>query len=75
MGTRTFTAVIHKESDSFYSAKCPEVGTESQGPTEDEAIENLREATEVYLSVFELKEMGEPVFRTFEVAMKKKDGQ
>jgi len=73
MATRTFTAVVHKESESFYSAKCPEVGTESQGPTEDEALANLKEATEVYLSVFDFKDMGEPVFRTFEVDIMDKE--
>lgn len=71
METRTFTAVIHKESEQYYTAKCPEVGTESQGPSEDEALRNLKEATEVYLSVFPLKDIGEPVFKTFEATIKK----
>ena len=66
MEKRTFTAIIHKESVQHYSAKCPEIGTESQGGTEDEALDNLREATEVYLSVFPLKDIGEPIFKTFE---------
>lgn len=69
MEKRTFTAVIHKEGEQYYSAKCPEVGTESQGTTENEALANLKEATEVYLSVFPLKDIGEPIFRTFEATV------
>ncbi len=48
MAVRTLTAVIHKEQD-LYVADCPEVGTVSQGYTIEEAIANLREATELYL--------------------------
>ena len=70
MGTMTFTAVIHKESEQFFSAKCPEVGTESQGASLDEALANLKEATEVYLSVFPLKDMGDPIFKTFQANIK-----
>ena len=47
MAERTFTAVIHKEDD-LYVADCPEVGTVSQGRTIEEAIANLKEATELY---------------------------
>lgn len=67
---KTFTAILHQTGDSTYSAKCPEVGTESQGTTLDEALDNLKEATEVYLSLFPLKEMGEPIFKTFAVKVK-----
>lgn len=48
MALRTFTAVIHKEDD-LYVADCPEVGTVSQGYTIEEALANLKEATELYL--------------------------
>jgi len=51
MTVRTFTAVLHKEDD-IYVAECPEVDTVSQGYTIDEAIENLKEATELYLEEF-----------------------
>jgi hypothetical protein len=44
----TFTAVLHKEDDT-YVAECPEVGTVSQGKTVEEAVSNLKEATELYL--------------------------
>ncbi|NPV63442.1 MAG: type II toxin-antitoxin system HicB family antitoxin [Methanotrichaceae archaeon] len=50
----TLTAVIHKEDDTFV-AECPEVGTVSQGKTIEEAAENLKEATELYLVEFPLK--------------------
>ena len=46
MPSRTFTAVIHKE-ESLYVAECPEVGTVSQGSSIEEAITNLKEATEL----------------------------
>lgn len=51
----TFTAIIEKEED-MYIAKCPEVGTVSQGHTIKEAIVNLKEATELYLDEFPIKE-------------------
>jgi predicted RNase H-like HicB family nuclease len=43
----TFTAILHREGD-MYVAECPEVGTVSQGATVEEAVDNLREATELY---------------------------
>jgi predicted RNase H-like HicB family nuclease len=44
----TLTAVLRKEAD-MYVATCPEVGTVSQGVTVEEALANLKEATELYL--------------------------
>ena len=55
MAVQTFTAVIHKEDD-LYVADCPEVGTVSQGHTVEEAIANLKEATELYLEAFPSEE-------------------
>ena len=66
MATRTFTAILHKE-DELYVANCPEVGTVSQGPTVEEALANLREATELYLEEFPLLDIGKPLLTTFEV--------
>lgn len=57
MATRMFTAVLHKEDD-LYVAECPEVGTVSQGYTIEEAIANLKEATELYLEEFPLQVWG-----------------
>lgn len=48
MTTKIFTAIIHKEED-MYVAECPEVGTVDQGETIEEAIANLKEATQLYL--------------------------
>lgn len=53
MTVRTFTATIHKEDD-LYVAICPEAGTASQGYTVEEALANLKEATELYLHDFPL---------------------
>ncbi|TET40707.1 MAG: type II toxin-antitoxin system HicB family antitoxin [Dehalococcoidia bacterium] len=66
MVTRTLTAVLHKEED-MYVAECPEVGTVSQGSTVEEAIANLKEATELYLEEFPLPETEKPILTTFEV--------
>jgi predicted RNase H-like HicB family nuclease len=48
---QTFIAVIHRE-ENWYVAECPQLGTVSQGKTVEEAIANLREATELYLDEF-----------------------
>lgn len=48
---RIFSAVIHREGNWFV-ADCPEVGTVSKGETAEEAIANLKEATELYLEEF-----------------------
>lgn len=65
MAVKIFTAVLHKEDD-LYVAKCPEAGTVSQGYTIEEAIANLKEATELYLEEFPLPDMGRPLVTTFE---------
>ncbi|MBI5046111.1 type II toxin-antitoxin system HicB family antitoxin [Candidatus Micrarchaeota archaeon] len=51
------TAVLHKE-DSTYVAECTEVGTVSQEETIEDALKNLKEATELYLEEFPLKNKG-----------------
>ena len=68
---QTFTAVIHKEED-MYVAECPEVGTVSQGESIEEAVNNLKEATELYLYEFPLKEERKTLMTTFEVAISAK---
>jgi predicted RNase H-like HicB family nuclease len=67
---KTFTAVIRKEED-MYIAECSEVGTVSQGYTIDEAIENLKEATELYLEEFPSEEKSRPLITTFEITITK----
>jgi len=56
----TFTAVVYKEDD-LYVAECPEVGTASQGESIEEAIQNLQEATGLYLEEFPLKQFSRPI--------------
>jgi len=67
MTIHTLTAVLHKEDD-LYVAQCPEVGTVSQGETIEEAVANLREATELYLEEAPLPFSGRPLVTTFDVA-------
>ena len=47
MKTRTFTASISQEGELF-GAQCLEIDVVSQGKSEDEAVENLKEALELY---------------------------
>jgi predicted RNase H-like HicB family nuclease len=61
-----YTAIVHKE-EQLYVAECPEVGTASQGHTIEEAIDNLREATELYLEEFPQQVESHPILTTFEV--------
>lgn len=65
MAARTFMASIHKEED-LYVALCPEVGTASQGDTVEDALANLKEATELYLRDFPVPEAKMLLFATFE---------
>jgi predicted RNase H-like HicB family nuclease len=67
MSIQVFSAIIHKEGD-MYVAECPEVGTVSQGYTIEEAVANLKEATELYLEEFPLPEVGRPLLTTFEAS-------
>lgn len=65
MPTATLTAVLHKEHD-LYVAECPEIGTVSQGKTVEEAVSNLKEATELYLEEFPPADSGRPLVTVFE---------
>ncbi len=47
------TAIIYPDSETnLLVAECPELGTASQGYTEEEALLNLREATDLYRESF-----------------------
>ncbi len=46
----------------------PEVGTFSQGTTIEEAVNNLKEATELYLEEFPMEKEIRSIITTFEVA-------
>ena len=47
-------------------AECPEVGTASQGDTIEEALANLREATELYLEECPQPALAPRLLTTFE---------
>ncbi|KPJ83688.1 MAG: hypothetical protein AMS18_17375 [Gemmatimonas sp. SG8_17] len=68
MISRTMTAVVHQE-DEIYVAECPEVGTVSQGTTVQEAVDNLKEATELYLEEFGPTSFSHPFVTMFDVAV------
>ncbi len=67
--TTTLTAIIHQEDDLFV-AECPEVGTASQGHSIEEALTNLKEATELYLEEFpQHGPVGRAFLTTFEAQL------
>jgi len=68
MAKQLFTAVVHKEG-ALYVADCPEIGTVSQGYTIEEAVINLKEATELYLEEFPQPQVTRPLLTTFEAAV------
>jgi predicted RNase H-like HicB family nuclease len=63
------TAILLPAPEGGFTAINPETGTTSQGETIDEALANLREATELYLEEFPLPSGGRALITTFEVAM------
>jgi len=67
--TLSFTAVIYPDADSdWLVAHNPETGTTTQGKTFEEALANLKEATELYLSEFPQATKGRAILTTFEVS-------
>ena len=63
------TAVIYPDSETdWLVAECPELGTASQGHTEEEALANLREATQLYLESFPQAVTKPATIRSFELA-------
>ncbi|MEB3323733.1 MAG: type II toxin-antitoxin system HicB family antitoxin [Cyanobacteriota bacterium] len=60
------TAILHQE-DEVYVAECPEVGSVSQGDTIEEALANLKEATELYLEECPQPVPAPRLLTTFEV--------
>jgi predicted RNase H-like HicB family nuclease len=63
------TVVLLPAPEGGYTATNPETGTTSQGETIEEAVTNLREATELYLEEFPLVAPGRSLVTTFEVAV------
>ncbi|HEX3720125.1 MAG TPA: type II toxin-antitoxin system HicB family antitoxin [Verrucomicrobiae bacterium] len=67
--TLNFSAVIYPDAESdWLVAHNPETGTTTQGKTFEEALANLKEATELYLSEFPLATKGRAILTTFEVS-------
>jgi predicted RNase H-like HicB family nuclease len=64
------TAVLMPAPEGGLVAFNPETGTTSQGETVEEALANLREATELYLEEFPLVVTGQPLLTTFEVEVR-----
>ena len=67
MKTRSFTVIVYKEED-MYIAESPEVGTVDQGETIEQAVEGLREATQLYLEEFPLPEASPKYITSIEVS-------
>lgn len=63
------TAVLIPAPAGGYTATNPETGTTSQGETIEEAVTNLREATELYLEEFPPRSGGRSLITTFEVTL------
>jgi predicted RNase H-like HicB family nuclease len=63
------TAVIYPDSKTdWLVAECLEIGAAGQGHTEEEALANLREATELCLESFPLTVKKSAAIRTFELS-------
>jgi predicted RNase H-like HicB family nuclease len=62
-----FTAILTRDPDGGFVAQNPETGTTTQGDTIDEALANLREATELFLEEFPIEISSPALMTTFEV--------
>jgi len=61
------SAVLTPASEGGYVAFNPETGTTTQGESVEEALLNLREATELYLEEFPLSIVGRSLLTSFQV--------
>lgn len=61
------TAILTAAEEGGYVALNPETGITTQGETIEEAIANLKEATELYLSEFPMRVQRHPLVTTFSV--------
>lgn len=64
----TLTAILWAAPKDGFVALNPEIGTTTQGESLDESLNNLREATELYLEEFSLPDTNKSLLTTFEVA-------
>ena len=63
------TAILTPAEEGGFVAFNPETGTTSQGESIEEALAQLREATELYLQEFPRAFFGKPLLTTFEVSL------
>ncbi len=63
----TLSAVLSPAEEGGFVAFNPETGTTTQGETIEEALSNLREATELFLEEFPVSSLGNSLLTTFEV--------
>jgi predicted RNase H-like HicB family nuclease len=61
------TAVITAAEEGGFVALNPETGTTTQGETYQEAIQNLKAATGLYLEEFPIKVFSHSLMTTFEI--------
>jgi predicted RNase H-like HicB family nuclease len=64
------TAVLIPAPEGGFTAMNPETGTTTQGESVEEAVANLREATQLYLEEFPLRTEGQPLVTTFQVELR-----
>jgi predicted RNase H-like HicB family nuclease len=64
----TLNAILTPAIEGGFVALNPETGTSTQGETVEEALANLREATELYLEEFPMSASGSSLLTTIEVA-------
>jgi predicted RNase H-like HicB family nuclease len=62
------TAVLTHAEEGGFVALNPETGTTTQGETVQEAVDNLQEATTLYLAEFPMSIKAHPLVTTFDVA-------
>lgn len=68
------SALLTPAPEGGYIALNPETGTTTQGETVEEALANLRKATELYLEEFPLNITGRPLLTSFQVAFTRNSG-
>jgi predicted RNase H-like HicB family nuclease len=61
------TAVLIPAQEGGFVAMNPETGTSTQGESIAKALENLQEATALYLEEFPMASYGTPLLTTIEV--------
>jgi len=61
------TAVLTQAEEGGFIAMNPETGTTTEGETINEALNNLRDATALYLEEFPLVTFGHPLVTTFDI--------